>query len=600
MLITDAQLREIQQIIADHHAAFVASTVSPDAIDPETLERLKAKGLVNVKAESISDAYLLGQVAAALESADVAKMGFDDFKEWVRDNPIPLSEVERRAMQVAALTAGQYAVGLGYRVNLETGDTIREADQVLARQMREEIQDATALNIAKRETVKQLRSDLGHRTRDWARDLDRIAITELHNAHQDGVADGIADKYGGDAWVFKRPMPDACSACKELHLGDDGQPLIFRLSALQANGSNKGKKRADWLPVVGAVHPHCQCQLSRVPEGWGFNEDGELVPKGELGERHETTQSFQERRARYEKLHKGLLAGRTVFQGIPIGVENPAGSVRSWRDVDGESGSTRMLYAYGFVEGTNGTDGDELDVFVGPVADAPTAFIVHQQNPRTGLYDEDKVMLGFPDEATALRAYRAHFDRPDFEVAVSPITVEHFKRWYGQTRGGVAEGLSEPLDKAPGKPEKPRFVIPLTKALRTESGTLEPTYAPQNSPQGNRAPGPNLGVNYLFNTPPKPPPQSLAEAGHHMNPRGMVEEAQKRGEARKRDKRVYQYNEPLPTAKKPFELPEWYFKDRLVDPADLEYQKQMAIDFGTRNLQRPRNNVEVGNDAGDE
>lgn len=598
-MITDAQLREIQQIIADHHAAFVASTVSPDAIDPETLERLKAKGLVNVKASSIDDAYLLGQVAAALENADIAKMGYDDFKEYVRDNPIPLSEVERRAMQVAAQSAGQYAVGLGYRVDLSTGQTIREADQSLARSMREQIEDATALNIAKRETVKQLRSDLGHRTRDWARDLDRIAITELHNAHQAGVADGLAKEHG-DPLVFKRAMPDACEACKELHNGDDGHPMIWRLSALEANGTNVGKKRAQWLPVVGAVHPHCQCQLVRVPEGWGFNEEGQLVPKGEGGERYETTESFQERKARYEQLKKGLLAGHTVFQGLPIGVENPAGSVRTWRDVDGESGSTRMLYAYGFVEHTMGTDGDEIDVFVGPDPQADTAFVVHQQNPRTGLYDEDKVMLGFGDERTALLAYRAHYDRPDFEVTVSPISVEHFKRWVSDTRGGNEEGLTEPLEKNPEKLTKPRFVIPMAKALRTESGTVDATYAARNAPHGNRAPGPGLGANHLFNTPPRTPPQTLAERGHHMDPRGMVEEAQQRGEARKRDKRVYEYKEPLPSALKPWEVPEWYHKDRAVDPADAEYQKQMAIDFGTRNLQRPRNNVEVGDDASDE
>jgi len=185
-------------------------------------------------------------------------------------------------------------------------------------------------------------------------------------------------------------------------------------------------------------------------------------------------------------------------------------------------------------------------------------------------------------------------------VTVSPITVDHFKRWYAQMQGGPEEGLVEPLRKAPAAPERPRFVIPLSKALRTESGTLEPTYAPQNSPHGNRAPGPNLGVNFLFNTPPRTPPQSLAAAGHHMDPRGMLLEAQKRVEPMKRDKRVYEYKEPLPTACKPLKVPEWYYMDRIVEPEDLEHNKQMAIDFGTRNLQRPRNNVEVGEDASDE
>lgn len=597
MLLTDAQIREISQIINDHHSAFVASVVSPQAIDPETLERLKAKGLVDVKASSIEDAYLFGQVAAALESADVAKMGYDEFKAWVKKNPIPLTEVERRAIEVAAQSAGQYCKGLGNRIDQQTGQLMIDADQALARQMRAQIQDATALTIARRETARQLRSDLGHRTGDWARDLDRIAITELNNAHQDGVGDGIAKEYGDDAWVFKRPMPDACEACQRLHLGPDGQPMIWRLSALEANGSNVGKKRKDWLPVVGSVHPHCQCQLVRCPDGWGFNDEGQLVPGGKLGQRFETTESYAERRAGEEKLRKSALQGRLVYQGIPVAVENRPGSVRSWTDADGATGSTRMWFAYGFVEGTDGTDGDEIDVFVGPDPHAETAYVVHQQNPRTGLYDEDKVMLGFPSEALALQAYRIHYDRPDFEAACSPITVDHFKRWYSQTAPEKAqESLSEPLAKRGGV----RFVLPLEKAVRTVSGGLEAAYAAAHSRAGGRAPGPGVGANYLFNTPPREPPPTLEDAGHNPFPRELYEEAQKRGEARKRDRSVYDFDQPLPTVAKPWQIPDWFYGDRRPDPADVEYNKQMAIDFGTRNLQRPKNTAEVEDDAGDE
>jgi hypothetical protein len=596
MLLTDAQIREISQIINDHHSAFVASVVSPEAIDPETLARLKEKGMVDVQVSSIEDAYLFGQVTAALESADVVKMGYQDFKDWLKKNPIPLTEVERRAVEVAAHSAGQYCKGLGNRIDAQTGQVLIEADQALARQMREQIQDATALTIARRETARQLRSDLGHRTGDWARDLDRIAITELNNAHQQAVGDGLAKEYGPDVRVFKRPMPDACAACKALHLGADGQPMIWRLSALEANGSNVGKKRADWLPVVGSIHPHCACQMVRCPEGWGFNEEGQLVPGGELGERYETTESFAERRGEQEKLRKSALEGRVIYQGIPIAIENWPGSVRSWTDADGTTGNTRMWFAYGFVEGTEGTDGDEIDVFVGPDPDAEVVYLVHQQNPRTGLWDEDKALVGFPSEAQALQAYRMHYDRPDFEASVSQITVDHFKRWYEQTAPERAqEALSEPLQKRGGV----RFVLPLEKALQTVSGSLEPSFGAMASRAGARSPGPGVGANYLFNTPPRQPPVTLERAGFELYPRELYEEAQKRGEGMKRDPSVYDFDQPLESVAKPWAIPEWFYGDRLPDPKDVEYNKQMAIDFGTRNLRRPRNTAEIDDDASD-
>lgn len=595
MLLTDEQIREISQIINDYHSAFVASVIDPNAIDPATLERLKAKGIVNVQINSIEDAYLLGQVAAALESVDVPKMSYEDFKEHVRKNPVPLTAIEKRSIEVAAQSAGQWCKGLGNRVDMATGETIINADQALARAMREQIADTTALNLAKRETVKQLRSDLGHKTKDWARDLDRIAITEVNDAHQYGVADAIAKKHG-DPWVFKRPMPDACEACQRLHLGEDGQPMLWRLSALVANGTNVGKKRVDWLPVVGSVHPHCQCQLMRAPEGWGFNEEGQLTPDGELGVRFEDTETFGQRREAARALRKSMTTGRVVYQGIPIGVENPAGSVRHWRDASGGEGSTRMLYAYGFVEGTRGTDGDEIDVFVGPNPDAPIAWVVHQQDPKSGLYDEDKVMLGFDSEAHALAAYRQHYDRRDFEVTCSPITIDHFKRWYAATLGGREEGVCEPMKKA-----APRFVVPLEKALRTESGDMDPAYAAAiHQRAGDRAPGPGLGVNFLFNVPAKPPPQTLAAAGHDPTPQDLVDAGKDRGKALKRDRSVYEFDQPLPSVAKPWVIPEWYWGDRRIEPEQMEANKKMAVDFGTRNLQRPRNRVEVEDDANDE
>ena len=72
-------------------------------------------------------------------------------------------------------------MGLGNKVDQATGQLLIEADAQLRDKLRGEIRDATAENIAKRESVKKLKSTLGHATKDWARDWDRIAITEINN-----------------------------------------------------------------------------------------------------------------------------------------------------------------------------------------------------------------------------------------------------------------------------------------------------------------------------------------------------------------------------------------------------------------------------------
>jgi hypothetical protein len=101
MLLTDAQLHEIREIIRNHHTAFVASVISPDAVAPDVLERLKEMGLVDVKISSIEDAYLYGQVLAALD--ETKGMTYDQFKSHVRKRPIPLTEIEKRAIDISTL-----------------------------------------------------------------------------------------------------------------------------------------------------------------------------------------------------------------------------------------------------------------------------------------------------------------------------------------------------------------------------------------------------------------------------------------------------------------------------------------------------------------
>lgn len=434
MLLTDAQLHEIRQIIADHHSAFVANVISPRAVSPDTLERLRAKGLLNVQINSVEDAYLYGQLLAALEDPKLSKLGYEQFKMHLKRNPIPLSPIEQRAVQIAEHSAGQYAKGLGNRIDLQTGQVAINADNNLQAKMRDTIRTATAESLAKRETARQLASNLGHETKDWARDWDRIAITEMHNAKERGTADVYAKRFGSGVRVAKRTMPDACEHCKRLHDGPDGHPRIFKLSELERNGTNHGRKAREWKPVVGTVHPHCQCTMVRIPEGWGFDEHDELVPGGAGGIAYNSHEDMELAMREELDLAKSVAMGHVDFQGLPISIENAPGTVRHWHSPEGDEGETLMLFAYGYIDGTVGADGGGLDVYVGPDPRAQMVYIIHQQNPHTGIYDETKCFLGFPGPVSAKAAYLAHFDRPDFFGWMEAYPMEAFRWWLNAQR----------------------------------------------------------------------------------------------------------------------------------------------------------------------
>jgi hypothetical protein len=114
-------------------------------------------------------------------------------------------------------------------------------------------------------------------------------------------------------------------------------------------------------------------------------------------------------------------------QGMDISIENKKGSVRSGADGDGHEWHTKMHYDYGYIRGTVGVDKDHLDAYVGPNVESEIVYIVNQNDPVTGDFDEQKVMLGFTSEAEAKAAYLKQYDRPGFFGDIVKMDIDTFK-----------------------------------------------------------------------------------------------------------------------------------------------------------------------------
>ena len=121
------------------------------------------------------------------------------------------------------------------------------------------------------------------------------------------------------------------------------------------------------------------------------------------------------------------LQGKTEVQGIPIAIENRRGSVRKGTSPDGHEWRTKMKYPYGYIKGTKGADGEEVDAYVGPDKAAPAAFVVHQHCDTGKGYDEDKVMLGFASKLEAKNAFLAHYDSPKFLGPIKRVPMERLR-----------------------------------------------------------------------------------------------------------------------------------------------------------------------------
>lgn len=121
---------------------------------------------------------------------------------------------------------------------------------------------------------------------------------------------------------------------------------------------------------------------------------------------------------------------RLTLFGFEISIENPKGSSRHWKDPhSGESGSTLMRWDYGYIRRTKGTDGDHVDVYVGPNSESERVFIVNQmKKPSFKEFDEQKVMLGWDDAASAKAAYIKQYDNPKFFGSMTEMPLSEFQQ----------------------------------------------------------------------------------------------------------------------------------------------------------------------------
>lgn len=121
--------------------------------------------------------------------------------------------------------------------------------------------------------------------------------------------------------------------------------------------------------------------------------------------------------------------GHITLDGYDITIENPKGSTRSGVDANGQSWSVTMNNDYGYIRGTEGVDGDHIDVFLSDDPTTGKVYVIDQVNA-DGSFDEHKVMYGFKSALAAKRAYLANYS-PGWKGlgTISEVSKEEFKKW---------------------------------------------------------------------------------------------------------------------------------------------------------------------------
>jgi len=173
--------------------------------------------------------------------------------------------------------------------------------------------------------------------------------------------------------------------------------------------------------------------------------------------------------------------GKTNLHGLTISIENAKGTRRKpdWPELSAH---------YGYLNRTEGGDGEHIDVFIGPNPDSELVFVIDQVK-ESGRFDEHKIVMGTTSRQEALDLYLANYPAGWKVGPVTAMTIDQFKAW-------LAEGdTSKPL-----APQVSKYTFKESEHPRDDAGkfTEGPAVASKadrasSEPSSNKAPAKATG-----------------------------------------------------------------------------------------------------------
>jgi len=209
------------------------------------------------------------------------------------------------------------------------------------------------------------------------------------------------------------------------------------MKAQKAEREAAGQRSAKTKPPVNLVPP--QAPDTTSDGGSDLDNAANEAATSDQNDTPEPTDG-QKQAGNYKK-------GHYKINGLDISIENPAGSKRrpDW---------PALKHHYGYIKGTIGKDKDHIDTFLTPEAEDTSlpVVVIDQIDPKTGKFDEHKVVIGAKSDTVARGIYTENYAKGWKGLGAStPMTWENFKEWLatGDTTKPLA--YKEPKKKAPGK-----------------------------------------------------------------------------------------------------------------------------------------------------
>lgn len=278
-MLTPEQINELLSIIHTNQAIFTTKQLGLEFLSEYDKSLLEANGvdwenLYSPEFDSIYQSFHLGMLAQAFHDANaMKKMEFKDLKKYVKSGDyIPITKREQMVLNSVKNQTFSDIRSLNGRLFQDINGILNNKSLESQRQF---LKDEVEEGLRKKKTLREISNSIHTKTGDWSRDFDRIVEYQANTAYQQGRACFLEETEGEDCEVYKLVFQSACKHCLTLYTTEGylSEPKVFKLSELKANGSNIGRKVAEWKPVIDSTHPFCRCLLKHKRKGFLWNKE---------------------------------------------------------------------------------------------------------------------------------------------------------------------------------------------------------------------------------------------------------------------------------------------------------------------------------------
>ena len=256
----------------------------------------------------------------------------------------------------------------------------------------------------------------------WTNQYHGAEITEEEAA----FVDGVLDNYRQQGIEIINPLgtryDEGMKVVADFRTDDTLKPGENRIVGVREPQVNTDGVMSHSASIIVAISPVAE----ESPADVQGNAD-ENIRRAE-SEVERNPSEAQKEAGNYRK-------GHVRVDGYDITIEQPKGSVRSGTDADGKRWETVMNNTYGYMRGTEGVDGDHIDVFLSDNPESGNVYVIDQRDPKTGEFDEHKVMYGFGSMEEARDAYLKNYT-PGWQGlgAITEVSKDEFTKWIGSSK----------------------------------------------------------------------------------------------------------------------------------------------------------------------